>query len=321
MDNPDPWSTLRPHQLRDLIAVVETGSLRAAARRLGLTQPSLTKSLRQLESQLEIPLLLRSTHGVTLTSAGERLLEHARTIESQIRRAAEDLAQLRGGTSGRVSVGVSPAVSLGFFAEAVDGLRARHRDAVVRITEGLHERLLADVRQGTIDFALMPREERDLLLDLRVRPLFQARVVVMGRKGHPCGNARGLADLAGCDWITQRRNSTLDQLIEREAARLGLNQLRWKVECASSLIYRDIIARSDLIGLALATRPAGAPVRAEGVTSILDGPPLPVVSVVLVHRPDLPPTGSAGMLASLCRKSVARLIRPATRLRGHQALR
>lgn len=315
MDSSEPWSTLRPHQLRDLIAVVETGSLRAAARRLGLTQPSLTKSLRQLESQLGIPLLIRSTHGVALTSAGERLLEHARTIESQIRRATEDLAQFRGGASERVSVGVSPAVSLGFFAEAVNALRARQPDAAVRIVEGLHERLLADVRQGAVDFALMPREERGLLPDLRVRPLFQARVVVMGRVGHPCRGARDLADLAQCDWITQRRNSTIDRLIDREAARLGMDGLRWKVECASSLIYRDIIARSDLVGLALATRPEGAPVRSGGVTSILHGPPLPVVPVVLVHRPDLPPSGSAGILAGLCRKAVARLTRPATAAR------
>ena len=94
MSDGDPWSTIRLHQLRDLLAVVETGSLRAAARQLGLTQPSLTKSLRQLEEQTALALVVRSKHGVTLTSAGQRLVEHARAIESEIRRTAQDLQRI-----------------------------------------------------------------------------------------------------------------------------------------------------------------------------------------------------------------------------------
>ena len=103
MNNADPWSTIRLHHLRDLLAVVETGSLRAAARKLGLTQPSLTKSLRQLEEQTALALLVRSSHGVTLTSAGQRVVERARAIESEIRRTAEDLELLRGGAVRSVS--------------------------------------------------------------------------------------------------------------------------------------------------------------------------------------------------------------------------
>lgn len=78
MNNADTWSAIRLHHLRDLLAVVETGSLRAAARKLGLTQPSLTKSLRQLEEQTALVLLVRSSHGVTLTNEGQRVVARAR---------------------------------------------------------------------------------------------------------------------------------------------------------------------------------------------------------------------------------------------------
>lgn len=310
MTNSDPWTSLRPHQLRDLLAVVDAGSLRAGARRLGLTQPSLTKSLRQLEAQLAIPLLVRSAHGVTLTSAGERLVEHARSIESQLRRAAKDLDLLRAGTGASVSVGISPAVSIGFFAEAVNELRLSHPGVSIRVLEGVHERLVADVRQGVVDFALMPISERSHLTDLRIRPLFETRVVAIGRTGHPSSGARGLADLAQCDWITTRRNGTLDRLIDRAARSLGLPPFKWQVECASSLTFIDLVAQTDVIGLALATKLLSGYVQANGISVILDGPPLPVVSVVLVHRPDMPPRAVAGALASQCRRSVSKYIRP-----------
>ena len=132
MSTADSWSTIRLHHLRDLLAVVETGSLRAAARKLGLTQPSLTKSLRQLEEQTALALLVRSKHGVTLTSAGQHLVERARLIESELRRTAEDLDLLRGGTVRSVSVGVSPrrtarCAPASFTASAVVSTRHQGR--------------------------------------------------------------------------------------------------------------------------------------------------------------------------------------------------
>ncbi|GAB1383101.1 hypothetical protein MASR1M50_14210 [Burkholderiales bacterium] len=149
MSTADSWSTIRLHHLRDLLAVVETGSLRAAARKLGLTQPSLTKSLRQLEEQTALALLVRSKHGVTLTSAGQHLVERARLIESELRRTAEDLELLRGGTVRSVSVGVSMATPLDFIARAVAALHQQDPGLSVQIFEGVQAKMIADVRQGS----------------------------------------------------------------------------------------------------------------------------------------------------------------------------
>ena len=62
---------MRIQQLRLLLAIAETGSLRASARALSLTQPALTKSLRLLEDELGVPLVVRSPHGARLAPAGE----------------------------------------------------------------------------------------------------------------------------------------------------------------------------------------------------------------------------------------------------------
>ncbi len=306
MGDDDPWSTLRPHQLRDFLAVADTGSLRAAARKLGLTQPSLTKSLRQLETQLAVAIISRSSHGVTLTSAGQLLLEHARMIEFEIRRTNHAFLRLRGQTAARVNVGLSIALASGLLGEAVKLLRAGDPDVSVRIVEGTHERLVADVRQGVCDFALMPIGVRGHLADLRIRPLFETRIVVVGRVGHPCSGATSLCELAACDWITARRHGTLNDLIDRHASSLGLNGIRWMVECNSLATYWDMIAASDLVGLALLTDLESRSARGFGVVALIDAPALPTVTVALLHRPDVGPAGAAGALADLCRDLAVR---------------
>jgi LysR family transcriptional regulator of abg operon len=306
MHDDDPWSTLRPHQLRDFIAVADTGSLRAAARKLGLTQPSLTKSLRQLETQLEVAIISRTSHGVTLTSAGRLLLEHARLIESEIRRTNDEFRRMRGGSAARINVGLSVSLAFGLLGQAVKLLRARDPEIPVRIVESTHERLIADVRQGLCDFALMPVSTRGHLADLRIRPLFEARVIVVGRTGHPCSGATSLTDLKTCDWITPRRHGTLKELIDRQAGSLGLNALRWMVECDSAATYWDMIADSDLVGLALQTDFESRNARAFGVVALLDTPELPTVTVALLHRPDAVPSGGAAALADLCRDLAGR---------------
>ena len=69
---------MKLHQLQALVAAVEHGSIRAAARELHLTQAALTKSLRQLEEEAGVALLVRKSRGVGLTEAGLRL--HARAL-------------------------------------------------------------------------------------------------------------------------------------------------------------------------------------------------------------------------------------------------
>ncbi len=71
---------MRLNGIRDLVAVVESGSIRAAARKLGVSQPAITKSVRSLETELHLQLLKRTPQGVVPTPAGRALLVRARAI-------------------------------------------------------------------------------------------------------------------------------------------------------------------------------------------------------------------------------------------------
>lgn len=303
MNNVDPWSAIRLHHLRDLLAVVETGSLRAAARKLGLTQPSLTKSLRQLEEQTALSLLVRSKYGVTLTSAGQRLVERARVIESEIRRTAEDLELLRGGAVRAVSLGVSMSIPLEFISRAVATLHCEEASVRIQIFGGVQANMIADVRQGIVDFAIIPVVDRDLLTDLRVRPLFRTRVVVVGRTNHPSAQAKSLEELSACQWITPRRGGVLDGMVGRLSSNLELPSFDRPIECDSSFLYWHLIVNTDLLGLSLEAKLDDT--NTAGTSIVYEGPPLREVLVALVHRIDFPRSAFANQLADYCRQEAA----------------
>src|SRR5258705_11931080 len=98
---------MRLSQIRDFLAVVESGGIRAAARELGVSQPAITRSVRRLEAELHTRLLQRTPTGVVPTQAGRAFLARARAAQAELRKAEGEADQL-GEKGGSVAFGVSP---------------------------------------------------------------------------------------------------------------------------------------------------------------------------------------------------------------------
>src|SRR5689334_14647852 len=99
-----------PH-LRHFIAAVEAGSLRAGARRAGVSQLEMTKNVRELERNLGVRLLVRGARDLQLTREGRAFLARARAIDAELRHAHDELTALRGGVAGAsVDIGIGPAL-------------------------------------------------------------------------------------------------------------------------------------------------------------------------------------------------------------------
>jgi LysR family transcriptional regulator, regulator of abg operon len=145
---------MRLNQIRDLLAVVEAGSLRAAARRIGVSQPSISKSIAQLEREVQAQLLLRTAQGVMLTAAGRAFVARGRVIHGELRKVHDDLAALRGIAEGAVSFGSGPAVTFPLVPDAMSRFRSKWPRAHVRIREGMRNALLPLVRDETLDFSI-----------------------------------------------------------------------------------------------------------------------------------------------------------------------
>src|ERR1700761_3572447 len=98
--------SLKTTQLQMLVAIAEHGTLMAAAEALSVSQPAVTKSIKELEARLGVQLLERSGAGVRLTRYGEMLLRRARTVVSEIANAERELEEMKSGAQRSLSIGV-----------------------------------------------------------------------------------------------------------------------------------------------------------------------------------------------------------------------
>src|SRR5512138_448345 len=114
---------MRFNQIRDFLAVIESGGLRAAARALGVSQPGITKSVRALEAELGVPLMLRTTRGAVPTRFGRSFLARAQVMQDELRKAEEYFAQLAGDRAGSVAFGFGPIVAALIVPEALAHFR------------------------------------------------------------------------------------------------------------------------------------------------------------------------------------------------------
>lgn len=103
---------MKLNHIRDVIAVAERGSLRSAARHLGIAQPAITRSIRELEHELDATLFVRHVNGVALTPMGEAFLRRATAIQLELERTKDEIQQLMGVKTGIVAVGLSTAAHI-----------------------------------------------------------------------------------------------------------------------------------------------------------------------------------------------------------------
>lgn len=238
---------MRLNQIRDLIAVSEAGSLRAAARRIGISQPAMSKSLAELEREFQAQLLTRTSRGVALTAAGRAFVARARVVQGELRKVQEDLAALRGGTEGTVAFGIGPALGLPLMPGAMARFRAERPQARVRIREGMRNALLPLVRDETLDFAVTELAEANEP-GLHFRPLFRLELAVAARKGHPLARATSLSDLEEAPWLFFYPPGSGGAL-ERAFDAAGLSSPNGVVHCESYITALTLIAQTDLLGL------------------------------------------------------------------------
>ncbi|QIG41630.1 LysR family transcriptional regulator [Nocardioides anomalus] len=191
-----------PRRLLIFRAVARAGSISAAARELGWTQPAVSQHLRTLERSTGCALLLRSATGVQLTEPGRVLLSRADALAVQLHLAEEELADLTSLRRGRVRLAAYPSAAATLVPRAVAGLRERHPDVDVELTEAEPPQALALVAAGDVDLALVFSYD-DPPAELEWRPLgVEPVALVVG--GEHWAATRGrltLGDLAEEPWV------------------------------------------------------------------------------------------------------------------------
>ena len=137
-----------------IYAVYQERSFSKAARRLFISQPSLSAAVKRIENELGLPLFNRSTNPVSLTEAGEYYINFADKIMETEREMQEHFAALAGGAPARLNVGSSMFFCSYVLPEIIEAFRARYANITATLSEGSSVALSERLREGALDFLL-----------------------------------------------------------------------------------------------------------------------------------------------------------------------
>lgn len=202
-----PKATLMAVELRRVMifrSVARAGSISAAARELGWTQPAVSQHLAALEREAGMPLLLRGPRGVELTEAGRLLLARADAVAGQLHLADEELAAVAQLRRGSVRLAAYPSALATVVPKAVAAVHRRYPDVDVALVDAEPPEALALLERGEIDLALVFGYDRstDLGPGMRRRSIGTepVQLIVPSMSPYAAGRVE-LADLAGEQWI------------------------------------------------------------------------------------------------------------------------
>lgn len=237
------------HQFRALVAMADTGSIRAAARQLGISPAAATKAVRELEAEQQIALVTRNANGIAFTEAGQALLVHARLIVHQMSRAQDELDARRGRGGGKLAIGVTPWLALSFLPDAVTLFRERMPGMQLEFYEGLLNIVMPRLRDGSLDFSLGKPGPASLHAEFTQTPIFATESAVVVRKGHPRSQAHTLKELQDCEWLLNWDPASKEMIADDAFRRHGL-PLPQNVHLAHSFVVAmGLIMNTDMVSI------------------------------------------------------------------------
>jgi DNA-binding transcriptional LysR family regulator len=145
----EPMPTLL--QLNAFLAEADTGGFTAASRRLGLSQPSVSRAVATLEKELGLRLLVRSRDGLSLTEAGSLALTHAREAVRHLNLMHTEIAALAGEVTGTLSLASLPSVTGTLVAPQLQTFTERHPAVTIRLLEGSEQEVRDWLDQGAAE--------------------------------------------------------------------------------------------------------------------------------------------------------------------------
>jgi LysR family transcriptional activator of glutamate synthase operon len=169
-------------QLRAFVVVARTKRFTRAARQLGVSQPSLSRRMQQLEREVGAKLVVRTPAGVVLTSAGERFLGHAERAIASVDAGRTALDELAGQPRGTVALGSQPTIGAYALPEALARFHAEQPEVLLRLREGSAEVIEERLASGELDLGLLNLPVRRL--DLAAQKLWQEDYLLAVPAGH-----------------------------------------------------------------------------------------------------------------------------------------
>ncbi|MDY0928532.1 MULTISPECIES: LysR family transcriptional regulator [Pantoea] len=293
-------ANLKLHQLRAFVDVARQGSIRAASRLSGLSQPALTKAIQELELALGARLFERRQQGVTLTDIGDNFFKHASLVLEELRVAQEDIQQRLGLAGGRVNIGVGGSIARTVMPQVINQFHREYPLVKVRIVEGQLVSMVHELRQGELDFTINTYDKNHLDQELVFERLMERDYQVVMRKGHPMAHARTLAELQHCDWTMPTPQGSYYRLLHDLFGERGMAP-KIVVTCETFMACTSLVAQSDFVSI-ISRDVIEDPTHGGQLISLELDEPLPKATFYLIQRKDTALTPMSAYMAQLFRR-------------------
>lgn len=207
-------------RLMSFVRVIEAGSLSSAGASLGVSQPTLTRHLAELEQTLGAPLLHRTGRGVVPTEAGQRALARARSILAEAERMRAEVASERRSPSGPVSLGMLASVAEALIPTLVPRIQASFPGIRLRVREGFSVQVEAWLATGEVDLGVF-NTARAVRAGAAAENLLSSTLVLIGPPDARLGTSEPLRSLNGRDLILPATGNNIRRSVEDACARIG----------------------------------------------------------------------------------------------------
>jgi len=245
-------SRLTMRHIRQLSVVGRLRSMSRAAEVLHISQPALSKAIREVETTAGTALFDRTPKGLVPTASGSRLLQHCQVIESELRKASQEIQSHLRGTAGHVAVGAFVVALPGLLPKAIAKMTSDSNDLVVRVMDGSNAELVPSLLAGEIDLIVGRIPDEDLSARLKREILYREPIVLVVGSGHPLARKRRLKfrDLDGYGWVFPSPESVAFGPIMDMFVREGLSRPQRYVESVSFVMIQNLLRETDFIATA-----------------------------------------------------------------------
>ncbi len=238
-------------QLRHFVAIFERGNLSKAAEAIFISQPALTRSLKNLEDELAVTLLERNARGVAPTPAGERFYQHAKSILAECTRAQLDATQeAQGEFAGDVAIGVGPLFAAHIIDDAVAAFCAAHPKVTITVLQGFFEELVTLLELGQIELAFINIPLLHPPESISIEPLFEVKASVFVAGDHPLAAEKPVPKqaLSKAKWAVVDKPHSIE-VFDALFIAAGLPAPHIAVRTNSLTLIRSLILNAGFVGL------------------------------------------------------------------------
>ncbi|MDF2368832.1 LysR family transcriptional regulator [Sneathiella sp.] len=236
-------------QLRALIAIAKTGNFSLAAKRVGISQPSLYRAARDLERLSGMTLFRKTGQGIGLTAAAEVCARYAMLAFAELTQGYMEIKEYKGIDSGRIVIGTMPLARTYILPTAINRVLENRPGLQISVVDGRYEDLLHGLRYSEIDILIGALRNPPPIDDVAEEAIFEDELALIVRAGHPLTKKRKITidELAGYPWITPREGSPTRNKFEELFSKRQLPLPEIVIEASSLVLIRGLLMETDRI--------------------------------------------------------------------------